>query len=588
MLTVTKRPESIILSSNCFDAVLSADTMGHALITSSSHGLVDDDYIYIDSDIEDYNGLWQVDSITSSTFKIKRGADFQVYVKPLTITFCKAQTTHLWNAVHLPVVYELRSNISPVNPFDPIYFIFPYSAGEFLNFALPDASGIILYDYVWFKETVSDAGKAYQVIGVESIGGGNSKITINKSQSDLYSVQKYFNNYHAVVRINAGIPATNPQEYIKPYEVLATLKLIPDNNNTITFSIHEVLKAHIKTRNNLLLSSLPNNTDFWTSFYISYAESYDDSNGFSVTTYTSSYTDDSFIGYVANAKLPFKNKYSGAMSEYVSNVDKPAKWLTNFQELRIFSDLYRDISFINAYDETIYIFYDEILTQTLVDPGIGILRVPIDSSTPTCITARVEREILGEPSAITLPALSVWVNVGNGPFDPNWTTGSAPVISLNNQTSDFLIADYAFIVGREYVVTFGITIANTTPSTNPRTFAIRSMDNLFNVLTTQTTTLNSSDGTQTIVGTFTAVSGATKISVVAYMNNQGSVTVNSVSATESGASTYSYVPITEEICLVMDTMTSACPPDIIPTYTYRITEDEFLRITEDGDYRIIE
>lgn len=447
MLTVTKRPESIILSNNCFDAAVTADTMGHALVTLIGHGLVDNDYIYVDSDIEDYNGLWQVDSITSSTFKIKRGVDFQPYVKPFPISLCKAQTTTSWNAVHLPVVYEIKSDVYPINPFDTVYFIpAPYSAGDFLNFSLPDSSGIILFDYVWFKETALDPGGSYQVIGIESIGGGNSKVTINKSQSDLYSVQKYYNNYHAVVKINAGIPATNPQEYIKPYEVLATLKLIPDNENKIIFSIHEVLKAHIKTRNNLLLSSLPNNTDFWTSFYISYAESYDSSNGESVSTYLSSYTDDSFVGYVSNSKLPFKNKFSGAMSEYVSNVDNPGKWLTNFQELRVFSDYYRDISFINTYDQDIHILYDGVVAFTITDPGIGVLRVPIDTSSAKCITAAI------------------------------------------------------------------------------------------------------SDGTG-----------------------------------------YGYLAITEPICLVMDLTTTACPsPSPEPTYSYRITEDEFLRITEDGAYRVIE
>ena len=94
--------------------------------------------------------------------------------------------------------------------------------------------------------------------------------------------------------------------------------------------------------------TLPNNLDAWTGFFIQYGEEYDDSDGVTLSRSTVSYTSDLavFEGYAVNSKLPFKNVYSGSMSEYVSQ-DSNQKFLTLFERPVIFSGHYFDLSFIN-------------------------------------------------------------------------------------------------------------------------------------------------------------------------------------------------------------------------------------------------
>ncbi len=167
------------------------------------------------------------------------------------------------------------------------------------------------------------------------------------------TIQLYYGNYNVIVRVYAGINASHEWTALKPYELAATLELIPDDNNEVFFSINEILKAYVQSKNDLLIGSYPNNIDAWVNFYIEYGEQYDSSNGYTVGTTLSSFTSDqsTFEVMAVNAVLPFKNIHSGYMSEYIIN-NSASKFLTLFERPVIFScgedtpDCYTDISFL--------------------------------------------------------------------------------------------------------------------------------------------------------------------------------------------------------------------------------------------------
>lgn len=197
-----------------------------------------------------------------------------------------------------------------------------------------------------------------------------------------------------LVRVYAGIATGHEWATKKPMELAATLQLIPDENGEVFFSVNEILKSYIETRNNLLLGTLPNNIDFWNNFYIEYAESYDDADGYALGTYTSAFTSDesNFVGYSVNAKLEFKNLQSGYMSDYLMN-HTTAKFLTLFVIPVLFGcsddapECYQDISFIKESSEDYILskqFYSNgvagDLEQDTISGDAGIYRVQIPAN----------------------------------------------------------------------------------------------------------------------------------------------------------------------------------------------------------------
>jgi len=317
-LTVISRPIGNKLEVNTTAGTAIDDGSGVVFIYNIiPHGLITGDHVYIDSLIDSYNGFKQVVVYDGNSFFIRDGEGFDgniPFKQEVELTYYKVTLSHGWQCVHLPIVYELETDLYPVNSVDTIFTgLTPYGGGAYINFTIPTGHGLVVLDYVLFKESISDVGAAYQVISITNLGA-NDLIVINKDNSGgLYSAQKIRNNYHIDVNVYAGLPSGHYWEDEKPYELAATLKFIPDSNNRIKFSISEILKGYIQTRNNLTLDTLPNNLDFFIAFYIEYAEGYDVSDGSEITAFVDEFTDDSeeFEGYAVNAMLPFKNLYSG-------------------------------------------------------------------------------------------------------------------------------------------------------------------------------------------------------------------------------------------------------------------------------------
>lgn len=402
-LTVIQRPTGYVLSTTEFTGCTVSNDAGNANFYYFSHGLSSSDVIYIYSELSAYNGYWAIYKVDNDNFRLYQYtgySTYQPYVTSGTVSFYKNIYTHAWSCVHLPIVYILRSDAWPTNGLDTAQSITTFSnyngytyivaggdikttgtASALEQVILSGTSVDGIYKIVnWFSDTNFVIDLAYSAANVLSSG----------------TVEYYYYNYHAKIKVYGGIKSGHIWDDQKPYELLATIKAVPNSDGIITVNINEILKSKINVlNNNTLLDTLPNNIDAWCYFYITHAESYDDSNMYTVSEYTSSYTDDSgvFEGYAVNAMLPFKSQNSGYLSDYtpwnnntIAGPSLPAtKFLTNFTTPKIFSGYYYDLSFIWTDRGSSFTKIDRYLNGTLLSSTtaalpqgeVGVYRFPI-------------------------------------------------------------------------------------------------------------------------------------------------------------------------------------------------------------------
>lgn len=365
-VTIEKRPIGVILGA-CVSAVINSDySSAFATVNKTSHGLSDGGYVYIQSNVENYNGFWRIE-VTGVDEFLLIDSPYVAWIVDANITYCPGIQTHGWSCVHLPIVYELSNTKYPTNSVDTVRTITSITDDNGLVNANLSGSLGTFEDLSFIKISNapdSDFNGVYQI--VDKLATNDATLNLDYASTPASgivgaSIQLYYSSYNIVVRVYAGINASHQWQDLKPYELATTLELIPDENNRVKFSINDILKAYVETKNNLLLPSLPNNIDAWCDFYIEVAEQYDTSNGYTVTTFQSGFASDqsTFEGHGVNAMLPFKNIHSGYLSEYVMITGNTAKFLTLFTIPVLFScgddtpDCYNDISFIREFNDEI-------------------------------------------------------------------------------------------------------------------------------------------------------------------------------------------------------------------------------------------
>lgn len=443
-VTIPQRPQGQIIDTTVRGNTQGINSSGVLELQGSVTDLSTNDWIYMVSTVDEYNGFWQVSKTGASSMKlIVPSGGFVAFIKDIDsestpprvgndkFNYYATSLTHGWSAVHLPITYRLSNDLYPVNSVDTTRNI--NSVQDLSGFTVLQLSGSLgsIHTYDFVKLTLpsdTDLSGVYQI--VEFVSPTVLIINMpydNDNNFTSATALKHYNNYNIIVRVYAGINASHQWTAQKPYELAATIKYIPDDNNEAFFSINELLKSYIETRNNLLLGTLPNNIDFWNNFYIEVAESYDDSDGYVFGTFTSSFTSDlsTFQGMSVNAKLLFKNIYSGYMSAYLMT-NTTAKFLTLFTIPVLFGcsadlpDCYQDISFIVPYNYTSVVLFKQfylngvLITSSSDSLGTldqGVMRAPLEAD---CDYDRVDLQIRSTPVlqngsfALTLsPAQSV-------------------------------------------------------------------------------------------------------------------------------------------------------------------------------------
>lgn len=355
-ITVVSRPQGRVIDyTSANQATLSGIIGSTARFTTiTPHGLTVGDYVYIVSNVRDYSGFWYVDDDDANNFACypypgTLGAVAVNYINNDTVTVYKT-TSHTWSSVHLPIVYKLSSGLWPTNTVDTVRTV--SSSTNLAGYTRLTVSGDIkatgsAQELDFVKLNVNGLDGIYQIIQWTS--DTVFMIDLAYLGTNVFgNIQFYYNNYHARIKIYAGLKSTHTWTSVKPYEYLTEIKQPPDADNIVNVNINEYVKSQIDVlTNDLLLGTLPNNTDGFCQYYITVAESFDQPvDGYTIGSYVSSYSDDSanFEGVAINAKLPFKNVYSGFMSDYVAPALR--KFLTLFAQPTLFNGYYFEVDFI--------------------------------------------------------------------------------------------------------------------------------------------------------------------------------------------------------------------------------------------------
>lgn len=474
-VTILQRPEGHVLSTTANTATVDESYgAGDAQFVSPTvHNLNDGDYIYSESDIEDYAGFFYVDILTTGIFKLRPypTGGYVQFIANGSITWYASTLTHGWSCVHLPITYRISNNLYPVNSADTTRTITSVTdSNGYSVIHLSGSLGSAVNSYDFVKVTApNDTGlsNVYQIL--EFISPTVMIINLAYDPTNNFTsatALKHYNNYNFIVRVYAGINASHQWTAQKPYELAATLQFIPDDNNEAFFSVNEILKSYIETRNNLQLGTLPNNIDFWANFYIETAESYDDSDGYVFGTFTGNYTSDqsNFEGTAVNAKLEFKNAHSGYLSAYLM----PIKWLTLFNELSVFIDQYFDISFLNPINNltlgykvngAVYSF------ATYGDQGVYRFKPTIIADSSVYIVAT---GVSAQPTNNTFTgSLSPWANIGTTGVNWSYNSNKARVVLTAGQASNYLSQLYTVFANPDAVNILTVSIDYTNTAPNP-------------------------------------------------------------------------------------------------------------------------
>lgn len=578
MVTVVQRPQGHKIIDQAISSSI-IDYSGDALVDQPLHGLNSGDVVYIASDIEEYNGFLEVLWIGANGFKILVDGVPIPFYQEIDITYYQTQE-HDWNSIFLPIVYKISNDKWPTNSVDSVNLIVLNSDDNgftSLTLAAPLPANALEFIKISGAST-AEANGVWQIVEVVLSNVLVINLPFELSGSLVgASVQYYYNNYQVKVKVFAGLAASHPWEPHKPYTEVAELSLTPDDNNLVMFSIADYIKMKVAIKNNLTLFSLPLNLDAFTGFYISTAESYDDSDNYSLLTNESSFTDDTFEGYAIAGKLEFKNVYSGDYADFVYTSGSPARWLTNRSRLLAVERYYFDISFIKNIVGDFFVRITKYISDyginediQYTDQGIGVYRIPItpDANYDSfCIAVFSSLgDLLDNTDFVSNP----------GP-DIAWTTGASPSVILpgtglfSPATSEDLAVDYAFVSGNTYTITTQYTRVVNSGSSNPRTTTLQIMDSSFNVLFSSTFAANAGSNTNNI--TFLANAATSKIAIKHSSGSNVTITINAVSVLEVGLS------ITEEICI---DMLEAC--DVRNGFV----TTEGIRLLEDGGYRLLE
>lgn len=596
-VTVLKNPQGHKITGDPITGSISSGA-GNAVINSLGHGLTTGDYVYVTSDIDEYNGFWTVTISGANAFTLAEypDADAVPYYQALDEVTWYNTLPQEWHSIFLPIVYKLANDRWPINTVDEETTVSSTANDNgFLEIVASDdiKVGMNLLEYVKISNSpVAAYNGVWQII--EVIDDDQIVIDAPYTASSLAgaSIQYYYNNYQVKVKIYAGLPTGHPWEDKKPYEEIAELSLTPDSDNQVMFSVADYIQGKVAIKNNTTLYSLPLNLDAFTSFYISTSETFDDSDNYTINTNESGFTDDTYEGWAIAGKLPFKNTYAGDFADYVYVEDAPASWLTLFPRLVAMEDRYFDIAFIKNVEGDFTLQIDKYIADYLTesedveftDQGIGVYRLPItpDADFDTfCISVR--------PTIVTtglddLPPLSFFNNsVSSAEVD--WTLGDNPTVTVigtvtTGKSSEILNEPYVFTDGIEYTINFNYTVTGS----GVITVRLYILDDSLNVLFSTVDTSQNA-GTYDISVTFTATPEATRIGImtVASLQNGATVTINELTGGLQSGVYY----LTEEMCIDI----LSCNPRVgsIAETFFRLLEDGFSqRLTEDDDSRITE
>ena len=291
-----------------------------------------------------------------------------------------------WVPAWLPIQYKFSTNKWPVNTFDAEDTITSVSDANGFARVVINSASVTYVEKEYIKiagSTVSSYDGVWQILQLHSTTDFTISANYNGNDSGN-TFQRYYNNYHFKFRVYAGIPSGHFKESDDPMALRGTEDAFPNSSNLAIVDISSYIRRRLSPIENDLCSAVSasnawmgNDSNMWSSFYISYAESYDTVTSGEVTTYTSTYQDDMKdiydlnLKYASNSAKPFQNFQGKSIGEYAIFDTNPeeveAKWMTLFDSPTYFRGLEYDLSIIIAYTEEDLVdggfFLEYVLTE---------------------------------------------------------------------------------------------------------------------------------------------------------------------------------------------------------------------------------
>lgn len=184
-----------------------------------------------------------------------------------------------WVAAHNPIIYKLTNTKFPTNTEDSTITVLSIDDNEGkVQITTDGKHGFVVGQYV----TLSGASPLNGNHKVAEVNDYNIlTLDLSYQAPTLSSAQiiKHYKNYHNVFDVYTGIPSGHILNSTRPIRYVGSLKVEPDLTGEALADIQGFAQQDVNAINDLDLGDLPNDTNRWTAFYISYKERWTDTEG---------------------------------------------------------------------------------------------------------------------------------------------------------------------------------------------------------------------------------------------------------------------------------------------------------------------
>ena len=196
-----------------------------------------------------------------------------------------------WNGSRTPLNYKFKSDLFPVNEVDPIVnasVLANTITGCFLGFSQAQVIALqpSIGEYVKIDNTgTSLDGGVYKITGLSKTNPSlnyNNVINLSVSFTGVFNgsgdVQRYYKGYKALVNVYVGAPSYHPyyDDDSKPEYLASQIQVDFGSDNEGVANVRQLVKPDLNSKFD---EDNTNSHYAWTSFFIEYAETWDNKTG---------------------------------------------------------------------------------------------------------------------------------------------------------------------------------------------------------------------------------------------------------------------------------------------------------------------
>ena len=190
-----------------------------------------------------------------------------------------------WNGSRTPLNYKFKSDLFPVNEFDSVgtITVIQYVASKLgTQISCNQSSlsiGLSIGDYVEVNNTGTYLdGSFYKISEIVASNSFIIKAKFDGIINGVGTVQKYYKGYKALVNVYVGAPSYHPyyDDDSKPEYLASQIQVDFGGDNEGVANVRQLVKPDLNSKFD---EENTNSHYAWTSFFIEYAETWDNKTG---------------------------------------------------------------------------------------------------------------------------------------------------------------------------------------------------------------------------------------------------------------------------------------------------------------------